>query len=387
MKKIIRITTVPGSLYSLLKGQLKFMNQYFEIIGVSGEGDDMREVEKNEGIRTEIVEMTRTISPIRDLIATYKLYKLLKKEQPHIVHTHTPKAGIVGMFAAYLAGVQHRFHTVAGIPLLEATGAKRHLLIFVEKSTYRFATKVFPNSKGLYNIIIKEKFAKAGKLQVIGKGSSNGVDIDHFNPMLYSDEDKIQQKNRLGISYDDLVYVFVGRLVKDKGINELMMAFDTFSKHHTNCKLIIVGYRENELDPLLKTTETILKSNTNIIEVGHQKDVRPFIAISDVFVFPTYREGFPNVILQAGAMGLPSIVTDINGCNEIIEHGINGLIIPVKNVKAIIESMEYMYQNSTERKKMASKAREIIASHFQHTYIWSQLLEVYQLADNQNVIS
>lgn len=386
MKKIIRITTIPDSLKVLLKGQLKFMNQYYEIIGVSGDGDAMREVEKNEGIRTEIVEMTRTISPVKDLIATYKLYKLLKKEQPHIVHSHTPKAGIVGMLAAYLAGVKHRFHTVAGMPLLEATGAKRQLLNVVEKVTYRLATKVFPNSKGLYNIILDEKFAKADKLQVIGKGSSNGIDIEYFNSDLYTSEDKLQLKKRLGISDDDLVYVYVGRLVKDKGINELMEAFENFSKQYLKCKLLIVGYRENDLDPLSEITEAIMQTNKNIIEVGYQKDVRPYIAISDVFVFPTYREGFPNVILQAGAMGLPSIVTDINGCNEIIEHEVNGLIIPVKSVNAIIESMEFMHNNSTERNKMASKAREIIASHFQHTYIWSQLLITYQLTDNQNVI-
>lgn len=387
MKKIVRITTIPDSLKVLLKGQLKFMNQYYEIIGVSGDGDAMREVEKNEGIRTEIVEMTRTISPIKDLIATYKLYKLLKKEQPHIVHSHTPKAGIVGMLAAYLAGVKHRFHTVAGMPLLETVGAKRQLLNVVEKMTYRLATKVFPNSKGLYSIILEEKFAKADKLQVIGKGSSNGIDIEHFSSDLYTIDDRLQLKKSLGIAEDDLIYVYVGRLVKDKGINELMKAFDTFSKQQQKCKLLVVGYRENDLDPLNETTETIMKTNKKIIEVGYQKDVRPYIAISDVFVFPTYREGFPNVILQAGAMGLPCIVTDINGCNEIIEHEVNGLIIPVKNVNAIIESMKFMHDNSIERNKMASKAREIIASHFQHTYIWSKLLEVYQLTDNQNVIS
>lgn len=387
MKKIVRITTIPDSLKVLLKGQLKFMNQYYEIIGVSGDGDAMREVKKNEGIRTEIVEMTRTISPVKDLIATYKLYKLLKKEQPHIVHSHTPKAGIVGMLAAYLAGVEHRFHTVAGMPLLETVGAKRQLLNVVEKMTYRLATKVFPNSKGLYSIILAEKFAKADKLQVIGKGSSNGIDIEHFNSSLYTLEDNSQLRKSLGITDDDLIYVYVGRLVKDKGINELMEAFDTFSKQQQKCKLLVVGYRENDLDPLNETTETIMKTNKNIIEVGYQKDVRPYIAISDVFVFPTYREGFPNVILQAGAMGLPCIVTDINGCNEIIEHEVNGLIIPVKNVASIIESMKFMYDNSIERNKMASKAREIIASHFQHTYIWSKLLEVYQLTDNQNVIS
>ena len=376
MKKIVRVTTIADSLKSLLKGQLRFINQYYEVIGVSSEGDALKDVRENEGIRTEVVEMKRTITPINDLKAVYRLYKILKKEQPHIVHTHTPKAGVIGMLAAKLAGVKHRFHTVAGMPLLVATGPKRILLNYAEKLTYKCATKVFPNSFGLKDIILKEKFTTKKKLDVIGKGSSNGIDIDHFNNAMLKETDLNELKQKLHID-KQFVYTYVGRLVTDKGINELVAAFDIISKKH-NAKLILVGWRESELDPLLPETEKALKQNQHIIEVGYQSDVRPYFAIADVLVFPSYREGFPNVVLQAGAMQVPSIVTNINGCNEIIKEGENGLIIPVKNVDALITSMEYIITNQDIHQMMRTKSRQIIVDNYKHTYIWDELLKEYQ---------
>ena len=376
MKKIVRVTTIADSLKSLLKGQLRFINQYYEVIGVSSEGDALKDVRDNEGIRTEVVEMKRTITPINDLKAVYRLYKILKKEQPHIVHTHTPKAGVIGMLAAKLAGVKHRFHTVAGMPLLVATGPKRILLNYAEKLTYKCATKVFPNSFGLKDIILKEKFTTKKKLDVIGKGSSNGIDIDHFNNAMLKETDLNELKQKLHID-KQFVYTYVGRLVTDKGINELVAAFDIISKKH-NAKLILVGWRESELDPLLPETEKALKQNQHIIEVGYQSDVRPYFAIADVLVFPSYREGFPNVVLQAGAMQVPSIVTNINGCNEIIKEGENGLIIPVKDVDALIASMEHIIKNQDIHQMMRTKSRQIIVDNYKHTYIWDELLKEYQ---------
>jgi glycosyltransferase involved in cell wall biosynthesis len=379
MKKIVRITTIPASMRSLLKGQLKFINQFYEVIGISGDGDALNDVRINEGIRTEVVEMTRTISPIKDIIALFKLYRILKKEQPHIVHSHTPKAGIIGMLAAKLAGVPHRFHTVAGLPLLVVGSPKRWLLNFIEKLTYSCATKVFPNSFGLQEIIIEKGFTNPKKLKVIGNGSSNGIDTDNFNPDLFHEKELDELKNQLGINKNQFVFIFIGRLVTDKGINELVKAFNILSKIN-DVKLILVGWPEKDLDPLLEETETILTQNNNIIQVGYQRDVRPYLAIANVLVFPSYREGFPNVVMQAGAMKLPSIVSDINGCNEIIKEGENGLIIPVKNVQAIIDSMSYFLKNPSKLEGMGSKSREIIVKNYQHTYIWEELLKEYQRA-------
>ena len=224
-KKIIRITTVPVSLSGLLKGQLRFMSNYYDILGISsiGKNNHLNKIKELEGVPTKAVEMTRKITPLKDLKAVYQLYKVFKKEQPFIVHSHTPKAGTLSMIAAKLAGVPHRLHTIAGLPLLEATGLKRRLLNSVETITYSCATKIYPNSYGLKNIIIDEGFTKDNKLKVIANGSSNGIDTNIFNPKNYNNPiDNNNLKTSLKINVEDFVFVFLGRLVADKGINELI---------------------------------------------------------------------------------------------------------------------------------------------------------------------
>ena len=306
--------------------------------------------------------------------ATIKLYHFLKKEKPHIVHTHTPKAGIVGMLAAYLAHVPIRLHTVAGLPLMEAKGFKRFLLNTIEKLTYRFATNVYPNSHGLHDYIIQQKFTNAKKLKVIGHGSSNGIDTDYFNPENYTVSHKLAFRESLNIPKEDYVFIFVGRIVKDKGITELVEAFVQLYDKHKHISLLLVGPLEEDLDPLPPEIMKSINSHPKIYSVGYQVDVRPHFAISDALVFPSYREGFPNVVMQAGAMGLPAIVSDINGCNEIIIHKENGLIIPVKNTGATVEAMKDVLNDET----IFKNCREFIVKNYNRSEIWDSLLQEYK---------
>lgn len=376
--KLLRITTVPISLKTLLKGQHRFMSQNgFDVLGVSSSGNALNEVAQNEKIAVYTVEMTRIISPLKDIKSLWSFYKLCKRERPAIVHSHTPKAGIVGMLGAKLADVPIRLHTVAGLPLMEATGRKRRLLDFVEKLTYSCATKVYPNSKGLYDFILQNNFTAEEKLKVIANGSSNGIDTIYFSAQAITQEQIITLKTSLGIHENDFVYVFVGRLVGDKGINELISAFSQLET--PNSKLLLVGSFESELDPLQPETLKVIETHPNIISVGFQSDVRPYFAISDCLVFPSYREGFPNVVMQAGAMELPSIVTDINGCNEIIVEGENGTIIPVKNIEAIKTAMQKMMNNKEFYLKLKENARPMIQSRYEQSVVWNALLEEYQM--------
>ncbi|GAA3641528.1 glycosyltransferase family 4 protein [Flavivirga jejuensis] len=379
-KKIIRVTTVPLSLSGLLEGQLKFMSNYFDILAVSSKGKDnaLAKVSESENVPTIAVEMTRKITPFKDLYAVWQLYKLFKKEKPFIVHSHTPKAGTLSMLAAKLARVPHRLHTIAGLPLVEATGFKRFILNVVEKITYKCATKIYPNSFGLVDIIIEHNFTNKDKLKVIANGSSNGIDTSYFDPVIFDDEVKLELKTSLNISEDDFVFVYTGRLVADKGINELMIAFDKIDKEHNKIKLLLVGTYENELDPLLPKSMEIIQNNKNVSCTGWVDDVRPYFAISNALVFPSYREGFPNVVMQSGAMELPSIVTNINGCNEIIEHEKQGLIIPVKDENAIYESMNYILLHQEKAKKMGINSRTNIVSKFERKKVWEALLSEYQ---------
>ena len=383
MKKLIRITTVPLSLKVLLKGQLRFMaSNGFDVKGVSSEGEELREVHENEGIAVEAITMSRKITPFQDLKSLWEMWNFLRKEKPQIVHTHTPKAGIIGMLAARLAGVPHRLHTVAGLPLMEATGTKRKILNFVEKLTYSSATRVYPNSKGLYDFILQNNFTQSNKLKIIANGSSNGIDTAFFSPDQVTEIERVTLREKLNIQPDDFVFVFVGRIVSDKGINELIKVFSELQAAENNepagIKLLLVGGLENDLDPLNPETLAEINQNKDIISVGFQQDVRSFFAIADALVFPSYREGFPNVVMQAGAMGLPSIVSDINGCNEIIIEGENGLIIPSKNVEKLKEKMLTLAKDKNLYTKLKGNSRRMIENRYEQSVVWNALLEEYE---------
>ena len=386
-KKLIRITTVPISFKYLLKGQMNFMSKNgFNVTMISSDGQELNDVIENEKCGHIIIPLTRKITILKDLKATYNLYKLIRKEKPDIVHTHTPKAGIIGMLSSYFARVPIRLHTVAGLPLMEATGFKRIILNFVEKLTYKCSARVYPNSYGLKKIILEHRFTSENKLKVIGNGSSNGIDTSYFDPELFSIEENAVLKTNLGIKKTDFVFIFVGRIVSDKGINELVEAFDKISLVEENIKLLLVGPFEDELDPLQKKTKLLINNNDKIILVGYQNDVRPYFSISNCLVFPSYREGFPNVVMQAGAMKLPSIVSDINGCNEIIENNINGLVIKLKCVDAIYDAMIKITYDKSLFNKLRLNSRDSIKMKYEREVYWSLLLKEYKSLINNNLV-
>ncbi len=384
--KLIRITTVPSSLRVLLRHQLKFMSAFYDVLAVSSPEKVLEEVAIHEGVRTASVEMTRSITPLKDLQALWKLYRLFKKEKPAIVHTHTPKAGLLGMMAARLAGVPIRMHTVAGMPLMVSTGLKKRVLQRVERLTYSCATGVYPNSKNLAEYIFKNQFCKQKKLKVLGNGSSNGIDTDFFQltPAIASSANDL--KKRFHFRESDFVFLFIGRLVKDKGIEELVDAFIQLKKNHPEIKLLLVGPYEQELDPISENTISRIEIDPNIVHEDFQHDVRPYLAVSNALTFPSYREGFPNVPMQAGCFNLPLIVTDINGCNEIVEHGKNGLIIPVKDSAALSDAMLTLLADKLLYSTLEKNARQMIVGRYDQKKLWNLLLDEYQSQLKMNEI-
>lgn len=382
-RRLIRITTIPLSLDKLLDGQLRYMSGFYDVTAISSDKPYLEKVGRKEGVGVFHLELTRKITPFKDLRAVLKLYRYYKKHRPFIVHTHTPKAGIVGMLAAKMAGVPHRLHTVAGLPLLEATGFKRKVLDFVEKMTYACATKVYPNSHGLREIIIKNGYCAPSKLKVLAGGSSNGIDTAHFSPDHFSHDGNLALRTSLGFGADDTVFVFVGRLVADKGINELVGAFQKLGALHQNVKLLLVGTPESDLNPLHPETLKAMEMHPDICCAGFQSDVRPYLAISDFLVFPSYREGFPNVVMQAGAMGLVSIVSDINGCNEIITSGKNGLIVPVKNEDAVFQAMQKVMAEPQFFASLKPNARKMIVRRYDQQTVWEAILAEYRTFETE----
>jgi glycosyltransferase involved in cell wall biosynthesis len=377
LKKIVRITTVPVSFRNLLRGQLKYMKQFYEIIGISSPGEHFHDVEEFEEVPMVPIKMERKIAPFSDVKALIQLYDYFKKNRPHIVHTHTPKAGLLGMLAAKWAGVPIRLHTVAGLPLVEESGLKKRMLLFTEKLTYAAAHRVLPNSYGLKEIIVNLNLTSSEKLQVLAQGSSNGINLEYFNKNAVPSDEVENVKQLIHFTEQDFVFLFVGRLVKDKGIVELIEAFTALQNTHAYAKLVLVGKLEPERDELPKDVLNTIDSNPKIHFVGFQKDVRPFMMAANALVFPSYREGLPNVPMQAGALELPAIVTNINGCNEIVKENVNGYLIPTKNKTALLEAMKKMMDNDDDYNRFVTASREQIARNYDQKKVWKAIQELY----------
>jgi len=375
---LLRITTVPISLHLLLRGQFRFMReQGFEVYTLSSDGKEVGEVTA-EGVPHIAVTLTRKITPVQDLISVISLIRIMRRIRPSIVHTHTPKAGLLGMMAAWICRVPLRMHTVAGLPLMEARGLKRRLLVATEKITYACAHRVYPNSEGLKKYMLGALNVSPARISMIGKGSSNGIDSGFFMPTGDLKQQAAAIREKYGIGKDDVVFSFVGRIVKDKGMRELVSAFRSMETDGTyKIHLLLIGPFEQELDPLDEADYTFLTTDPRVTLAGFQRDVRPWLMASDIFVFPSYREGFPNVVMQASCLEIPCVVSDINGCNEIIQHGQTGLVVPVKDAAALKAAMTDLTQSEAKRQQFAQAARAHVVANFDQQYVWKELKNEY----------
>ena len=373
--KILRVTTVPGSMSTFCRGLLRELQEQdgYEVVAVSSPGDAMREIEEREGVRTVAMPMERHISPFKDLKSLLGLISVFRKEKPTMVHSMTPKAGLLSMMAAWFCRVPVRVHTFTGLVFPTATGLTQKILILTDRITCACATHIVPEGEGVKNDLINYRITKK-PLKVLGHGNVRGIDLAHYNPELPEVQTEAERIRKPGV----FTFVFIGRLVRDKGINELVEAFEWLNKEYPKTRLLLVGRQEPELDPLKPETIAKIDNNKNIEAVGQQSDVRPWLTASDAFVFPSYREGFPNVVIEAGAMCLPSIVTDINGSREIIIEGKNGTIIPPRDADALYMAMKSFLEYPDIRTEMATNARPLIASRYEQSYVRTCLKEYYK---------
>lgn len=374
--KILRVVTSSVS-FNLIDGQAQFMQQQgYQVITASGGPFPKDGIPQLKGVRfVPQPHLVRPISIKEDLLALRDMIRLIRKERPDIIHSHTPKAGLMGMLAGWLCRIPIRIHTVAGLPLLVHSGFKRKVLNLVERITYRCATSVYPNSHKLRDTIISLKLASPDKLRVIGEGSSNGINVLHFCKELFAEELVDPIRKKLGGGF---TFIFVGRIVRDKGICELVEAFTRLQQEHPVARLLLVGNFEQELDPLPEEVYHTIQSHPAIYYAGWQDDVRPWFAVADALAFPSYREGFPNVVMQAGAMELPCVVSDINGCNEIILEGENGLIIPSHDAAALYQAMKRMMKDKALYMHCQQNARSLISSRYKQEDVWQATLEMYR---------
>lgn len=358
MKKLLIVTTVPETLDTILRGQPNYLNNSFRVHIATSNSERIVNIEDNERILVDLVPMVRGINPFYDVYSIFMMVRLLIKIKPDIIHSYTPKAGMVAMISAWLCRIPVRIHTFTGLIFPTSSGAKKKMLILIDRLICLCATRIVPEGEGVKNDLLVNKITTK-KLDVIGFGNIAGVDTDYYSRLSCPSSNSLEKS--LGLTRESFVFCFVGRLNNDKGLYELVEAFQLLPN---NAHLLVVGALDKTA-PLNGRVFSELKQHARVHLLGFQEDIRPVLYLSQVLVLPSYREGFPNVLLQAGGMNLPVIATNISGSNEVVNDGFNGWLVPVKDIGQLHSSMQSALETSSEKLRvMGLNARERIVERF-----------------------
>lgn len=355
--RLCRLVTIPSTFVVLLPSQLKMIHESgIEITLVSSPGVELEAIQGRLGVRSVGIPMTRQPSPINDLKSLIALTKFFQRNKFDIVHSSTPKAGLLTAIAGWLAGVPIRIHTYTGQIWIEMTGLARILMRWIDWLIGTLSTHTYADSFSQRDLLIKEGLIAPHKIDVIANGSISGVDLVRFDPQVYVTS-RSEIRRQLHIPDGALIIVFVGRVNRDKGVNELVAAFRRLREQHDDLHLLLVGPFETDRTPLLAETLDEILSNVNIHVVGFTRKPELYLAASDIFCLPSYREGFGSVAIEAGVMSLPSVVTAVIGLVDAIVDNETGLIVPPKNIKALVNALEQMIMSSDLRQRMGQAAR------------------------------
>ncbi|BDG08523.1 glycosyl transferase [Anaeromyxobacter paludicola] len=374
--RVVHVTTVPMSLSTHLAGQVSYVRGLGgEVHVIASPGPELEEFGSREHVSVHGVPMIRAITPSRDLVALWRLWRTLRRLRPEIVHSHTPKGGLLGMLAATLAGTPVRVYHIRGLPFVTSTGPRRALLRATEWISCHLAHRVLAVSGSMRGLAIAEGFCPPEKIAVPAWGSGNGVDAaGRFRPQPALV--RAQARARCGLPRDALVVGFLGRLSRDKGIVELAEAWRLVRERHPDARLILVGW--NEMAGVGPEVERALRGDPSVHFTGPVKDTVPLYAAMDLVALPTYREGFPNVALEAAAMGLPIIATRVPGCVDAVEDGVTGLLVEARDARGLADALERYLSDPALRARHGEAARRRALSRFSPGVIWEAVVHEYR---------
>lgn len=376
--KIVHLTTVPQTLGYFLRGHIRFAKLHgAEVHVISSPGARLEQFARDESVHAHGVYMGRSISPVRDTRSLLAVRRRLASIRPDVVHAHTPKAGLLGMLAATSVRVGGRVYHLHGLPLVTATGLKRTILRACDKVACRIATSVYAVSPSLREVAIQEGVCAPTKLSVLGSGSICGVDARRtYNPDLMDDITTRSVRTRLHIDPDAVVIGFVGRIVRDKGIEDLVAAWSGLRERYSNLHLLVVGPFEAR-DSVSRDTKDTLEADPRVHLTGHVTEMAPCYAAMDILAFPTHREGFGQVALEASAMRLPVVATEIPGCVDAVRHGMTGTLVPPKCPSELAAAIERYVNDSELRGQHAAAGRWYALREFAPETLYRLLWQEY----------
>jgi glycosyltransferase involved in cell wall biosynthesis len=373
--KIAHVATVDSSLRYLLLNQMQSIRKSgVEVAGISATGDDVPILEA-AGIRHIEAPMTRAFAPVADLKALIKLWRIMRKEKFTLVHTHTPKAGLLGQYAAVLAGVPLRVHTIHGLYFPGHMNPRaRFAYVLLERITMLFSRHNFSQNPEDIPVAIKEKISAPDRLELIG----NGIDISAFDPALQSRSKRRKMRASLGLSQQDLVVGMVARLVAEKGYYEMFKAIRIIKEKVPRARFIMVGsFEPNKFDAIRATALADNGVDDVAQFLGHRSDVADLYAIMDVFTLPSHREGFPRAPMEASAMGVPSVVTNVRGCRQTVEDGVTGRLVPARDPEALAGAILDLLADPEKRARMGQKARAKALAEFDEKVVFAHIQKAY----------
>lgn len=357
--RLCRIVTVPQTFQGLLREQLRWIVENdIDLTLVSSPGQQFEQVLQGVKAKAERIVMARRIAPLADFLALFKFLKFLSRSGFDIVHTSTPKAGFLGAVAGALAKIPIRIHTFTGQPWVELTGLKRRIPRECDRIIGKLVTHCYADSPSQREFLVSEGLVQPDKISVLGAGSISGVDLERFSARRWGGNIAQQTRRELGIGACATVITFVGRVTKDKGIVELVTAFETMAEQDSNLYLLLVGPFEPDLDPLPREILHRLRAHKRICIVGFSATPEKFLAAADIFCLPSYREGFGSVVIEAAALGVPAVVTRVTGLVDAVVDGVTGLVVPPKNVSSLVQALQTLIRERQLRCALGCAAKQ-----------------------------
>ena len=350
---IALVSTVPYFLVAQLGGVIRrLLDHGYRVSVITSAGKELEELPRHRCLQVHVIEIPRRLSPWRDLVALARLYAFFRRSDVDVLHSTTPKAGLLCSMAARLAGVPVRLHTFTGQPWATRRGIWRKILKRADRLILMLSTHCYADSPSQRDFLIREEMISGDELSVLGHGSLGGVDIERFSPRRWGKEERKEQRDALGIGPDDFVILYLGRITKDKGIRELLKAFCELRSVHAGVQLLLVGPVDEGEEELAETA----RAKAGVRLLGYQPEPARIIAISDVLCLPSYREGFGTVVIEAGAMGVPTVGTRIPGLVDAVLDGETGILVPPRDPVALQGALEFMMAHPEKRKALGEKA-------------------------------